>query len=65
MDQVLSWDLPLPAAPLSESACAARRLLGQIGRFSPVENTKGKAVVSLETYVDMIQKANLSDMGLA
>lgn len=64
LDQLLSWHLPSPAVPLMQTAFFARRVVGKIGRYSPIENTHGKTVVSLDTYVDMVHKTNFSEMGL-
>eukprot|EP00892_Ulva_mutabilis_P000645 jgi/Ulvmu1/10581/UM065_0035.1 len=64
LDQVISWNLPAPAPPLTHIECIARRVLGKVMRFSPPENTQGKTVVSLDTYADMMHHANLTEMGL-
>lgn len=64
LDQLVSWHLPAPAPPLTQIQCIARRVLGNVGRFSPSENTQGKTVVSLDTYADMMHHASLTEMGL-
>lgn len=57
--------LPEAVLPLSKELLAARRLLGrQPVSFKSVPDRAGRAIISLDTYIQRLEEAKYSQLGL-